>query len=91
MIPGVYPSIPFHGLRMAQFRSNRKRMVGANLTTEREGNHSFFMLAVRLRSAGLDPCQIKATLENAAASAHSPAERKQQISSIMKSLGKKRQ
>ena len=51
-----------------------------------EGGHRFFVLAVQLRSAGMDHHDIKATLDVEAAYARSPKERKAQITSIMNTL-----
>jgi hypothetical protein len=59
-------------------------------TPKGHGNDSFFLLAAKLKNAGMNPGQIEATLEKEATDARSPTERKQQIPSIMKSLGKKR-
>jgi len=50
--------------------------------------HAFFMLGVRLRDLGMDPYEIEAILRAEAQVARSPAERKRQIPSIMKSLRK---
>jgi len=51
-----------------------------------EGGHRFFVLAVQLRSAGMDHYDIKATLNVEAAYGRSRKERKAQIRSIMNTL-----
>jgi hypothetical protein len=50
------------------------------------GNDNFFLLALALRSAGLDAGQIAATLESEAKFGRSPNERKAQIRCIMDGL-----
>jgi hypothetical protein len=51
-----------------------------------EGNGRFWQFAVELRSAGMNPDQIEATLEVEAIHGRTPKKRKAQIPSIMKSL-----
>jgi ABC-type transporter Mla subunit MlaD len=68
-------------------------LVQAAITTWRSspkgsGNNNFFQFALELRKAGMNKAQIENMLQSEAAFAHSPNERKAQISSIIKSLQK---
>ncbi|OSJ16711.1 hypothetical protein BST63_11275 [Bradyrhizobium canariense] len=55
-----------------------------------KGNDAFFTLALSLRTLGLDLKEIEQVLSEQAAFARSPAERRNQIASIMQSLSKAR-
>ncbi|KQZ94306.1 hypothetical protein ASD64_05475 [Mesorhizobium sp. Root157] len=50
------------------------------------GNDNFFEFALKLRSAGVDDATLKLILNQEAAYAHHPEERRRQISSIFQSL-----
>lgn len=59
-----------------------------NATPKGKGNDAFFEFAGKLRKAGMSDWEIEATLLDEAQYAHSPSDRRWQIPSIMKSLGK---
>jgi hypothetical protein len=58
------------------------------MTPKGEGNDAFFEFARKLKKAGMSDWEIEATLADEARYAHSPSDRRRQIPSIMKSLGK---
>jgi hypothetical protein len=53
-----------------------------------QGNERFYLLAVELNKLGLTAEEIKGILLQEASFARSPAERRDQIPSIMRSLGR---
>src|SRR5262249_34425078 len=55
-----------------------------------QGNDAFFRLGINLRKAGLSPSEVRRILTEEARHAHSPKDRKAQISGIMATLFKKR-
>jgi hypothetical protein len=55
-------------------------------TPPHHGNDSFFMLAVKLRNAGMNPNEIERILHQEAAHGRSPEDRRRQVPGIMKEL-----
>ena len=55
-----------------------------------QGNEQFYLLVVELARLGMTPEAIKETLLHEASFGRSPAERREQISSILRGLSKRK-
>jgi hypothetical protein len=51
-----------------------------------EGNQRFFELGLRLASAGMSRADVERTLDAEAVHAHTPADRRRQVTTILRSL-----